>query len=132
MHEVKPNILIVDDDLDIRDAVSSALHEIEQITPIIDHSATIASAMKRVKATIYDIVILDLHLPDKSGFEFMDIARKEKNFTHTNVVMLTADDTLKNMFAAENRSISVYHFLSKPFNMSDLQAIVMSVCLHSK
>jgi hypothetical protein len=43
--------------------------------------------------------------------------------------MLTADDTLANMFKAENKGIGAFHFLGKPFNISDLQALILSLSL---
>ena len=76
-----------------------------------------------------DIVILDLHLPDQSGFDLMDIIHKNKRFAKTKVIMLTADDTVDNVFEAVNRGIGVYHFLGKPFNIIDLQGLVLSLSL---
>ena len=68
-------------------------------------------------------------MPDKSGLDFMDIVHKDKRFEGTKVIMLTADDTMLNVFDAEHKGISAYHFLGKPFNIAELQALVLSLSL---
>jgi DNA-binding response OmpR family regulator len=95
-------------------------------------SADVASGIQQMKDMNPDIVILDLHMPDKTGFEFMDIVHKNKRFAKTKVIMLTADDTMDNVFKAESKGIGVYNFLGKPFNISDLQALVLSLSLPIK
>jgi CheY-like chemotaxis protein len=68
-------------------------------------------------------------MPDKSGLDFMDIARQDENFANINVILLTADDTMDNVLKAEGKGISALHFLGKPFNVVDLQALVLSLSL---
>jgi DNA-binding response OmpR family regulator len=84
-----------------------------------------------MKAIKPDIVILDLHMPDKTGFDFMNIVQKNKLLAKAKVIMLTADDTLGNLFKAEHKGIGAYHFLGKPFNISELQALVLDLSLLS-
>jgi len=125
-------ILVVDDDADIRESVRLALEEQDYLNVEVTESADVASGIHQMKNINPDIVILDLHMPDKSGFDFMDIMRKNTLFAKTKVIMLTADDTLANIFKAENKGIGVYRFLGKPFNISDLQALVLSLSLPIK
>ena len=132
MAKLTKKILIVDDDAAIREAVSLALEEQDYLNIEVTESADVASGIQQMKDTNPDIVILDLHMPDKSGFDFMDIAHKNKRFAKTKVIMLTADDTLGNIFKAEDKGIGAYHFLGKPFNISDLQALVLSLSLPIK
>lgn len=120
-------ILIVDDDADTRVAVRLALQEQDYLNIEVTESADVASGIKEMKDTNPDIVILDLHLPDKSGFDLMDIVHKNKRFAKIKIIMLTADDTIENVFKAKSKGIEVYHFLGKPFNISDLQALVLSL-----
>jgi len=92
----------------------------------------VASGIQQMEDVNPDIVILDLHLPDKTGFDFMDIVHKNKRFAKTKVIMLTADDTIGNVLKAEIEGIGAYNFLGKPFNISDLQALVFSISLPIK
>jgi CheY-like chemotaxis protein len=76
-----------------------------------------------------DIIILDLHMPDKTGFDFMDIVRKDRLLAKSKVIMLTADNTVSNMLKADYKGIDALRFLGKPFNISELQALVLDLSL---
>lgn len=131
MFKPTKKILIVDDDAHIRDSVRLALEEQEYVNVEITEGHDVASGIQKLKDTNPDIVILDLHMPDKTGFDFMHIAHQDKRFTNIKVIMLTADDTMANFLKAEGRGVGVYHFLGKPFNITDLQALVLSLSLPS-
>ena len=125
-------ILIVDDDADIRYAVRLAVEEQDFLNIEVTESANVASGIVQMDAIHPDIVILDLHMPNKSGLDFMDIVHKDKRFAETKVIMLTADDTLDNIFRAEDKGIGAYHFLGKPFDITELQALVLDLSLPIK
>jgi len=125
-------ILIVDDDADIREAVRLSLEEQTYLDIDITESSDVLSGIEQMKIINPDIVILDLHMPGKTGFDFMDLMNQDKNLARTKVIMLTADDTLANIFKAEDKGIGAYHFLGKPFNISELQALVFSLGLPIK
>lgn len=131
---IKPTkkILIVDDDASIREAVRLTLEDLDYLDIEITESADVASGIQKMKGTNFDIVILDMHMPDKTGLDFMDIMNKDKLSTRAEVIMLTADDTLENVFKAESKGIGAYHFIGKPFNISELQALVLSLSLPVK
>ncbi len=122
-------ILIIDDDADIRAAVRLAVEEQDYLLVEVTESADVATGIEQMKAIKPDIIILDLHMPHKTGFDFMNIMNKDKNLAKAKVIMLTADDTLANIHKAEHTGINAYHFLGKPFNISDLQALVLSLSL---
>ena len=132
MNKPKKTVLVIDDEPSIRESVRLALQEQDYMDIEVIESSNVASGINKLKKMKPDIVILDLHLPDKSGFDFMDILHKDKRFTETKVIMLTVDDTLKTIFKAEDKGIDSYHFLGKPFNIVDLQAMVMNICLLTK
>jgi len=108
------------------------LEEQDYMNVEVIESADVASGIRQMEVSNPDIVILDLHMPNKTGFDFMDIVHKNKRFIKTKVIMLTADDTLDNIFKAGGKGIGAYHFLGKPFNISDLQALVLSLSLPIK
>jgi len=124
-------ILIIDDDANIREAVRLTVEEQDFLNIEVTESADVASGIQQMKAIRPDIVILDLHMPDKTGFDFMNIVHKNKLLAKAKVIMLTADDTLGNLFKAEHKGIGAYHFLGKPFNISELQALVLDLSLLS-
>lgn len=128
---VKPTrkILIVDDDADIREAVRLAVQEQDYLDIQVTESDSVISGIQQLKEFKPDIVILDLHMPLKNGFEFMKIMKETKHLAETNVIMLTADDTITNVLQAQDKGINAFHFLAKPFNISDLQALVLNISL---
>jgi DNA-binding NtrC family response regulator len=124
-------ILIIDDDASIREAIRLTVEEQDFLNVEVTESADVTSGIQQMKDIRPDIVILDLHMPGKTGFDFMDIVHKNKLLAKAKVIMLTADDTLGNLFKAEHKGIGAYHFLGKPFNISDLQALVLDLSLLS-
>ncbi len=122
-------ILIIDDDASIREAVRLSVEEQDFVNVEVTESANVESGIQQMKDIDPDIVILDLHMPGKTGFDFMDIVYKNKLLDRAKVIMLTADDTLGNLFKAEHQGIGAYHFLGKPFNISELQALVFDLSL---
>jgi DNA-binding response OmpR family regulator len=125
-------ILIVDDDADSRQAVSLSLQEQDYIRIEISESADVDSAIQQMKNIKPDIVILDLHMPGKNGFDFMNIINKTKTFANTKIIMLTADDTSDTVFKAVNVGIGAFQYLNKPFNITDLHALVFGLSFLGK
>jgi two-component system phosphate regulon response regulator PhoB len=128
MNKLRKKVLIVDDDASIRDSIRLAIEEQEYVQIEVTESADVGSGIEMMKKIHPDIVILDLHLPDKSGFEFMDILNKDKSLANTKVIMITVDDTLANVFKAQDKGIGAYNFIGKPFNILDIQAVVVGLC----
>lgn len=67
MNSSKPHILIIEDDEDTR-FVYSVLLQMEGYS--VTHVGTIADAMSRVLSTGYDLMVMDVRLPDGDGVEF--------------------------------------------------------------
>lgn len=113
------NILIVDDDPDIRQVLKILLSE----------TYTVAEASSGMEAVAYvkehpelDLVLLDVMMPGMDGFQTCDAIRKDSNVP---VLFLTAK-------SAENDRVSAYSsggddFLSKPFSSVELLAKVSSL-----
>ena len=132
MSKPKRTILIVDDNAENRESVRLAIQEQDFLDIEVVESSNVASGIKQLEQVKPDIVILDVYMPKKSGFDFLDIMHKDKRFAGTKVIMLSVDDSFKNIFKAENKGIDAYYFLGKPFNISDLQAMVLQLSLPGK
>jgi DNA-binding response OmpR family regulator len=90
---------------------------------------SVASGLKALKLTKSDVVILDLHLPGKSGFDFINRLKKEKALPLSKIIVLTADNSGKNLWEVVNKGIDAYHFMGKPFISDELRALVLSLAL---
>ena len=108
-------ILIIEDEYKLADAISEMLKKEKFTTKIItDGDAGEDEAL----TNIYDLILLDVMLPKRNGFEILNTLRKEK--IDTPVIMLTAkselDDKLKGL---ENGADD---YITKPFHMKELIA----------
>src|SRR5438067_11476027 len=66
------------------------------------------------------LVLLDLQLPDADGLETLD--RLKKDFADSQVIILTAHDSLNN--AIESIKRGAFHFISKPYAPEELLSLV--------
>ena len=111
------NVLVVDDDSDLRLSVASALSEnhyrVEQAT----HGE---EAINRVRAGNYHLVLLDVNMPKMSGL----LALKEIKAHDPSliVVMLTAFSNVAD--AVEATKHGAYNYLEKPISAENLVYLV--------
>ena len=82
-------ILLVDDDDDLREALSEQLVMTEDFDVFEADSGS--EAMKRAKEGLYDLIILDVGLPDTDGRELCRLMRKQG--VKSPILMLTGHDT---------------------------------------
>jgi DNA-binding response OmpR family regulator len=109
-------ILIVDDDDDLRESLTDqlALHEEFEVVSV----GTSADAIKSVKSDHFDIVLLDVGLPDMDGREACKILRK--NGVKSPIIMLTAQDSDADMILGLESGANDY--VTKPFRFAVLLA----------
>lgn len=129
MKKPTKKILIVDDSKSVRESIRLTLEEQDYVNVEIAESVDTDSGIQQLRKMNPDIVVLDLHMPGKTGFDFMDIMRQDKRFRKTKVIMITVDDTLANIFKAEDKGIEAFCFLGKPFDIFELQALVLKLSL---
>ena len=109
-------ILLVDDDEDIREALSEQLVMTEDFD--VFEAGTGAQAMEKAKQEIYDLVILDVGLPDTDGRDLCRLMRKQG--IKCPIIMLTGHDSDADMILGLDAGANDY--VTKPFKFSVLQA----------
>ena len=82
-------ILLVDDDEDLREALSEQLVMTEDFD--VFEAGNGGDALVKAKEAIYDLVILDVGLPDTDGRELCRVMRKQG--VKSPILMLTGHDT---------------------------------------
>jgi len=110
------NILVVDDDEDLRDSLAEQLALHEEFETDIAGSAR--DAMEKLKAQRVDLILLDIGLPDMDGREACKLIRK--NGFKGPVIMLTAQDTDSDMILGLESGANDY--VTKPFRIAVLLA----------
>ncbi|MBV1863552.1 MAG: response regulator transcription factor [Rhodobacteraceae bacterium] len=115
MSNVK-KILMVDDDEDLREALADQLVLTEDFD--VFEAGDGAAGLERAKEAIYDLVILDVGLPDMDGRELCRLMRKQG--VKCPIVMLTAHDTDADTILGLDAGANDY--VSKPFKFPVLLA----------
>lgn len=105
-------LLLVEDDRVLSDSIYDILKDVGDITPVYDGEEAIYEAERGV----YDLIILDLMLPEKSGEEVLTELRK--NQIYTPVLILTAKDSFEDKMNGFRNGADDY--LTKPFHREEL------------
>jgi CheY-like chemotaxis protein len=71
-----------------------------------------------VKTERPDLIVLDVHMPEMSGFEFMNELKSLPGGAGIPVIMLTANETMQDLFLCEG----VKGYFVKPVNTEKLEA----------
>ena len=111
------SVILVEDDRDIAAAVVEYL-ELESIS--CDYASNGKSGLELIKSNSYQVVILDINLPRRSGYSICKELR-DKGF-ETPILMLTARDSLEDKLTGF--SVGTDDYLVKPFEMDELVARV--------
>jgi two-component system OmpR family response regulator len=113
-------LLVVDDEPFLRDAVAASLRFLgfEVIT-----ADTGAGALRLARARPFDLVVLDVMLPDTDGFEV--VRRLRADGCRVPVIFLTARDTQDDKVAG--LTLGGDDYLTKPFGLEELAARIRTV-----
>ncbi len=109
------NILIVEDEKRLADALSHILLEQKNIVDVVHDGA---DGLAYAESGIYDCIILDVMLPSMNGFDVCLELRRKKIMTP--VLMLTAKDTITDKVKGLDAGADDY--MTKPFSPEELLA----------
>jgi len=115
-----PRILIVDDELNIRQGLAEALqdqgYEIEQ-------AASGEAALELVRLMPFDLVLVDLVMEEMDGLEVLRQINRE--WPQTEVVIITAHGTIETAVTALREG--AYDYLTKPINVKRFRSYVHNI-----
>lgn len=115
--EMKPRILLLDDDA----AVLGPLNEVVIELGYETHATTDPfEALNFVESSAPALVVTDLKMPGMDGLEVLKRI-KDRN-AHTQVVVISGHGSIDDAVAAMKRG--AYDFISKPFNVSEIENVV--------
>jgi two-component system OmpR family response regulator len=113
-------LLVVDDEPFLRDAVAASLRFLGfEVTT----AETGTQALRLARAGRFDLVVLDVMLPDVDGFEV--VRRLRRDGSRVPVIFLTARDTRDDKVTG--LTLGGDDYLTKPFGLEELAARIRSV-----
>ncbi|MBN2645909.1 MAG: sigma-54-dependent Fis family transcriptional regulator [Desulfuromonadaceae bacterium] len=111
-------VLVVDDEESLRWVLSKALSRLGLTVDLADCGE---AARRLLTAGGYDLVLLDIKMPDVSGLDLLEEIRKK--LPRLPVIMMTAESSMKNAVEAMKRG--AYDYITKPFDLDALEALVI-------
>ncbi|MBI3173856.1 MAG: response regulator [Chloroflexi bacterium] len=114
--ETKPFALVIEDNEDQNLVFTTALQQAGYAVESIFNGET---ARQRVAATIPDMVILDLHMPEVDGNVILGDIRADKRLHNTRVILATADAAFADSLQPQADLV-----LLKPISFSQLHQLV--------
>lgn len=108
------NILVIEDDLMTRKIIEKTL---QQPGHFVTSSLSAKDALETLKTQDFDVILIDIHMPDMNGIKLIEKIRNELNCI-TPVAILTrdkAESTVRKAFEA-----GADDYIIKPFNEHEL------------
>ncbi|MEO0550425.1 MAG: response regulator [Pseudomonadota bacterium] len=114
-----PKILVVDDDIEIRKLLQDLLERSHMRTQT---AKSVAEARARLEAERFDLIVLDVMMPEEDGTSFCRQLRQESNVP---IIMLSAlGDAIDRILGIE---MGADDYLPKPFNSRELIVRIKSL-----
>ena len=109
------NLLIVDDEKDLLDGLKRILpYELENTS--IEVSSSPTNALELVRRDSYDLILMDVRMPEMDGLELLQ--RVKKTDPGTTIIMMTAYGNIET--AVQAIKMGAYDFITKPFDIPEL------------
>jgi len=123
MLNVKPSVLVVDDEQFNLDLIEDYLSEIDVNVVCVDRGEKALSLLKE-SPELFSTVLLDRMMPGIDGMEVLKIIKEDESVNRLPVIMQTAKTGKKSML--EGLNAGAHYYLSKPYDQQTLIAIVSS------
>jgi two-component system copper resistance phosphate regulon response regulator CusR len=115
----QPTVLIVEDHREVAESLRQALAKMKILGIVSPNGET---ALRMAGLMHFDLVILDILLPGKNGFEVFTAMRELPLMRDVPIMVLTCltDETSK----ARGKALGAVHYLCKPFELPEFQVHV--------
>ncbi|HSH50914.1 MAG TPA: response regulator transcription factor [Bacteroidales bacterium] len=118
-------LLIVEDNFQLADDLSRFLNENGFIVEIAE---TLELAKEKVELYHYELIILDIGLPDGSGLDVIKLLKKRKS--DSGILIVTAKNAIEDK--VKGLELGADDYITKPFHKAELNARVRSIIRRKK
>ena len=113
-------VLIVDDDRITRLVVGSV---VQSYGCAVDTAGSVKEALECLERRVYDLIMIDGHLPDGSGTDIARYVRQGRFPLDTPIIAFSSDDDSGHVKALLASGAS--HFVRKPISRSEIRALLL-------
>jgi CheY-like chemotaxis protein len=113
------NILIIDDNKDITDAIS-LFAESQGFSCLVSNDGK--EGCEIAKKENFDLILLDITMPEFSGYDVLNTLKKDKDFDMKKIVVVTASN-LDTLAAEKVELLGISKLVRKPISLDSLQDI---------
>ena len=113
-------LLIVEDEQNLLNAI---MRYLKREGYLCEHAMDFPDAYKKIINHEYDCILLDLNLPKGDGMKLIRILKEQESLA--GIIVISARDTANDRVLGLNEGAD--DFLSKPFNLSELNARIKAV-----
>ncbi|MCP4714269.1 MAG: response regulator [Deltaproteobacteria bacterium] len=114
-------VLVVDDDVDLREMLTEALSD-HGYRVAIAHDG--ASALNRLKQEPFDMVVTDMNMPGINGIELLTNIYRAR----MNVTPILMSSSLNETVRAQAGRLGAYAAIDKPFSCAHLFSLIENSC----
>ncbi len=123
---MSPSVLIIEDTTELAEVIQATL---ERLNMTATHESHAARALNRFDELQPKIVLLDIGLPDMSGWKFLEAIKEKHKDNLPIIIVITAYGDPANRLVGKFQG--VYDYLIKPFTPDEVERVVMGA-LNSK
>lgn len=113
-HEDQPQILIIEDNPDVVYYLQSCLKDRYQLLTAENGALGIQKALEHIP----DLIISDVMMPEKDGFEVCQTLKQDERSSHIPIILLTAKADIESRLTGLQEGVDAY--LAKPFEKREL------------
>nr|YP_009488665.1 putative transcriptional regulator Ycf29 [Grateloupia filicina]AWD77335.1 putative transcriptional regulator Ycf29 [Grateloupia filicina]BCB14989.1 putative transcriptional regulator Ycf29 [Grateloupia asiatica] len=119
---MKKQLLIVDDDLYLRNSISSYL---VSVGFLVYTASNVEAALRVIRLHKPDLIIADIMMPYLDGYDLLAILRADQLLSNIPIIFLTAKGMTHDRIVGYDLGCNAY--LTKPFNPQELLAIINNI-----
>lgn len=118
-------ILIVEDEPSLRELMC---RELQRENHVVESAASFREADGKLAGYSYDLILLDIMLPDGSGLKLLEKIKAEHR--REQVIIISARDSIEDK--VEGLELGADDYLPKPFHLMELSARIRSVARRNR
>ena len=115
------DILYVEDNIQNQQLMADIIKKADSSVETVE---TVMQAIEKLTTNQYKLILLDLGLPDGSGFDVISAAMDDRLCSLSNIYIITADASIATKRRAINQGIADDHFITKPIDVLNLIHLV--------